>query len=121
VPKEKETFEMDNLTRVSLKKLVGQTAQNPTGDKLGEVTDIVVDAVGGRVIYAALSVGGVLGMGEKLFAVPWHVLRIDAEHEPHVLLDASIDRLKSAPGFEKDKWPDEADAGFVERTHTNYS
>ncbi|MGH7223274.1 MAG: PRC-barrel domain-containing protein [Gemmataceae bacterium] len=112
---------MDTTARMSLKSLTGLAVQNPRGDKLGELTDVVIDAGGGRIVYVVLSVGGVLGMGEKLFAVPWHVLRVDTGHEPHVLLDASIDRLKSAPGFDKDHWPDEADTGFVERTHTSYS
>ena len=114
---------MDTARRMSAKDLLGQPVHNLHGDKLGDLADIVLDRHAGMPIYGVLSVGGVLGMGEKLFAVPWSALRLDTphEHEHRFLLDASADRLKAAPGFERDNWPDEADVGFIERTHTNYT
>lgn len=114
---------MDIARRMSAKDLLGQPIHNLHGDKLGDLADIVLDRHEGLPVYGVLSVGGVLGMGEKLFAVPWHALRLDTErdHDHRFLLDASIDRLKSAPGFDHDNWPDTADEGFVERTHTSYT
>ena len=114
---------MDTARRMSVKELLGRSIHNLHGDKLGDLADIVLDRHAGMPIYGVLSMGGVLGMGEKLFAVPWSALRMETEgeHGHRFLLDASVDRLKGAPGFDRDNWPDEADMGFIERTHTNYT
>lgn len=112
---------MDTTRRASARALVGQPVHNTQGEKLGELVDIVFEMPSGQAIYGALSVGGVLGVGEKLFAVPWSAMRLDLARDHHVVLDASPDRLKTATGFDKDSWPDEADSGFIERTHTNYT
>lgn len=111
---------MDATRRLSAKTLVGESIHNTQDEKLGDLVDIAFEMPSGQAVCAALSVGGALGVGEKLFAVPWSALRFDIEHDRHVLLDASPDRLKTAAGFDKDNWPDEADAGFVERTLTNH-
>jgi hypothetical protein len=64
----------------------------------------MIDIVTGRVAYAVLSFGGVLGVGDKLFAVPWSSLQLDTEQKCF-LLDADKERLKEAPGFDKKNWP----------------
>ena len=66
----------------------------------------------GEVAYAVLSFGGVLGMGDKLFAVPWSALTLDTENK-RFTLNASKDRLKDAPGFDKDHWPSMADESWA--------
>jgi len=75
-----------------------------SGEDLGKLEEIMLDMDGGRVAYAVLSFGGVLGMGNKLFAVPWDALTVDTENKELVL---NIDRetLENAPGFDKDNWP----------------
>lgn len=113
---------MNTALRASALTWIGQDIQNLQREKLGDLADIVFDAVTGELVYGVLKVGGVLGMGEKLFAVPWRSLHVSgARADRHLMLDASTERLKSAPGFNRDDWPDEADAGFIERTHTAYS
>lgn len=111
---------MDTARRASARTWIGQPVDDLQGERLGEITDVVFDIATGQVVYAVLSVGGALGIGEKLFAVPWNILQ-RADHGQQLRLDASVERLKSASGFDKDNWPDEPDTGFVERTHTNYS
>jgi hypothetical protein len=71
------------------------------------------------VAYAVLSFGGFLGMGEKLFAVPWSALTLDTVNKRFVL-DASKERLESAPGFDKDHWPDMADTTWAKEVHDYY-
>jgi hypothetical protein len=73
----------------------------------------------GSVCYAVLSSGGFLGMGEKLFAVPWSALTLDTENKRFVL-DVEVDRLKNAPGFDKDQWPNMADASWAKSIHSYY-
>jgi len=52
--------------------LEGDSVVNRQGEKLGEIRDIMIDVPSGRVGYAVLSSGGFLGMGDKLFAIPWN-------------------------------------------------
>jgi len=65
----------------------------------------MIDIPSGRVAYAVLSFGGVLGMGNKLFAVPWSSLKVD-EDEKCFILDVNKKMLEGAPGFDKSHWPD---------------
>ncbi|MEE1919130.1 PRC-barrel domain-containing protein [Pseudomonas asiatica] len=69
--------------------------------------------------YAVLSFGGFLGMGEKLFAVPWGALRLDTVNKRFVL-DADKDRLKNVPGFDKDNWPNMSDPTWGKGIHDYY-
>jgi hypothetical protein len=71
----------------------------------------------GQVSYAVLSFGGFLGMGEKLFAVPWSALTLDTQHK-RFTLDVSKDRLESAPGFDSDHWPNMSDLTWAQGIHT---
>jgi hypothetical protein len=73
----------------------------------------------GRVTYAVLSFGGFLGMGEKLFAVPWNALKLDTVNKRFVL-DIEKDRLKNAPGFDKDDWPDMSDERWASGIRSFY-
>ena len=83
---------------------------SPEGDELGKLEDIVVQP-GGRTSYAVVSFGGWLGMGDKLFAMPWSLLRAvepeatveDGERSLVLLLNK--ERLRTAPGFESKSWP----------------
>lgn len=111
---------MDTPQHLPASTLIGDAIVNPAGEKLGDLKDIVLDTANGGIVYAVMASGGVLGMGEKLFAVPWHALRLGGADE-NLILDASPDRLKNAPGFDKDHWPDAPDTGFVEHGRTYYS
>lgn len=104
---------------LSASTLTGDDVINKNGDDLGDIKDIMLDVRSGRVAYAVLSFGGFLGMGEKLFAVPWSALKLDATNKRFVL-DVAKDRLESAPGFDKDHWPDMADQKWATEIHTYY-
>src|ERR1700757_5074279 len=58
--------------------LEGDPVVNESGETLGKIRDIMIDVPSGRVAYAVLSVGGLMGMGNKLFAIPWAALVLDA-------------------------------------------
>ncbi|GLZ89138.1 hypothetical protein Pres01_51890 [Metapseudomonas resinovorans] len=88
--------------------LIGNDVYNLAGDDLGVIKEIMLDMRSGRVIYAVLSFKSFLGLGEKLFAVPWRALTLDTEHKCFTL-DVDRYRLKDAPGFDKSQWPDMAD------------
>src|SRR5512133_502571 len=93
---------------MSASSLMGDDVYNLQDEDLGDVKEFMLDMRTGKVAYAVLSYGGFLGMGEKLFAVPWEALTLDTENK-RLTLDVSKDRLETAPGFDVDNWPDMAD------------
>lgn len=86
--------------------LEGDPVINLQGDDLGTIKEIMLDVPQGRIAYAVMSCGGFLGMGDKLFALPWKALTLDPVRKCFVL-DADQSRFKNAPGFDKDHWPDD--------------
>lgn len=99
--------------------LIGNEVSNNKDENLGEIKEIMLDVADGSIEYAVLSFGTVFGMGGKLFAVPWSALKLDTENKCF-RLDISKERLKDAPGFDKDDWPDFADKTLVNDLHAYY-
>ena len=99
--------------------LIGNDVYNHKSEDLGDIKEIMLDIRTGKVRYAVLSFGGFLGMGEKLFAVPWAALTLDTMNKRFVL-KVEKEKLSSAPGFDKDKWPDMADRSWSEEIHAYY-
>jgi sporulation protein YlmC with PRC-barrel domain len=96
---------------LSAHRLIGDPVVNRKGEKLGKIEDLVIHPKGFCVEYAVLSFGGFLGMGDKRFAVPLEALKLSPE-ERKFILDMDKERLKTAPGFDKDKLPDISDRAF---------
>jgi hypothetical protein len=99
--------------------LIGEKVHNIEGDYLGDIKEIVLEMQSGKVAYAVLSFGGVLGMGRKLFAVPWNALTPDTLNKS-LVLDVAKERFKDAPGFDSDKWPNMADRTWSDGIHNYY-
>jgi sporulation protein YlmC with PRC-barrel domain len=99
--------------------LIGEDVYNRQDEDLGDIKEIMLDVRNGQVAYAVLSFGGWLGMGDKLFAVPWQALELDTVNK-RFLLDVSKEHLKNAPGFDKDDWPDMASTEFNTELHSFY-
>ena len=99
--------------------LIGNAVMNHQGDTLGEIEDIMLDVPRARIAYAVMSAGGFLGIGEKLFALPWSSLTLDTERKCF-LLDADKERIKNAPGFDKDHWPSQADSSWQTEVNSYY-
>ncbi|MBZ5671644.1 MAG: PRC-barrel domain-containing protein [Acidobacteriia bacterium] len=88
--------------------LKGDKVVNYQGEDLGKIEEIMIDLDRGRVAYVVLSFGGFLGMGDKLFAVPWQAFSVDTTQK-RLVLNADKELLRKAPGFDKNNWPDMAD------------
>ena len=99
--------------------LISDKVVNAAGESLGEIEAIMLDVTSGRIAYAVLSFGGFLGMGSKLFAIPWNALTLDAKEERFVL-NVSKEKLENAEGFDKDHWPSMADMTWAVRVHEYY-
>ena len=99
--------------------LTGKHVHNHDNEDIGSIEDIVLDLNKGRIAYAVLSFGGLMGLGNKLFAIPWEALQLDANQE-YFLLNVSKEKLESAQGFEKDNWPDIANPAWGTQVYSYY-
>ena len=106
-----------NLIKAS--NLKDTKVKNKANEDLGKIDDFVMHLDSGKIAYAVLSFGGVLGIGNKLFAVPWNVLSMKMDSREFIL-DVPKERLKNAPGFDKDNWPDMANPEWGENIHKFY-
>lgn len=93
---------------LSTTAIIGDAVVNRAGENLGKIEELMLDLEKGRVAYAVLSFGGILGLGEKMFAIPFEALKLDASRE-HFTLDVDRNKMQSAPGFDKNNPPQAAD------------
>jgi sporulation protein YlmC with PRC-barrel domain len=105
---------------LSADTLTGDKVVNHLNEDLGTIEHLMIDLASGRVAYAVLSFGGFLGMGDKLFAIPWSSLTVDTV-EKRFVLNVDQERLKLAPGFDKDHWPNMADRAWGTTIYSYYS
>lgn len=108
------------LSLLSASTITGDEVCNLEDEKLGSIQDIMLDTQTGKIRYAVLSSGGFLGMGDRLFAVPWSAFKLDTENK-RFILDVDVERLKAAPGFDKDEWPNTADAAWNSSVESYYA
>jgi sporulation protein YlmC with PRC-barrel domain len=104
---------------MSVDSLMGNDVYNHEEEDLGKVKNMMIDMASGRIVYAVVSFGGFLGMGDKLFAVPWSALKLDTVNK-RFRLAVSKDVLKDAPGFDKDHWPTMTDKTWAGGVHKFY-
>lgn len=104
---------------LSATTMIGNTVVDPEGEPLGKLEEIMIDVDYGCVAYGVLSFGGFMGLGGKLFAIPWKALRRSGgDHE--FVLNADKELLKRTPGFDKDNWPDISDRAWGERLYGTF-
>jgi PRC-barrel domain len=101
--------------------LIGMNVRGVSGDDdIGEIKDIAIGR-DGRVAYVAVSFGGFLGLGDKLFAVPFEAVEFaredpdDPNDDDHFArIAVTEDQLRNRQGFNEENWPEEADEGFLQ-------
>ena len=80
-------------------KLIGSSVINDKNEKIGTVDDVVADKDKKQLSFAVLQVGGFLGVGGHLVAVPYDSLVIDDTGQKITLPGASKDELKKLSQF----------------------
>jgi uncharacterized protein YrrD len=108
-----------NSAVLSSSTLAGDKVKNAQGEDLGDLKEIMINTESGQVQYYVLSFGGFMGLGDKLFAIPPQAVKVDKEQQC-LILNASQEQLKNAPGFDKDKWPNMADESFRKQVYSHY-
>lgn len=94
-------------------EIIGVYVKNRAKEDLGEIYEIMLDKNTGKVSYVVLESGSFLGMGGKLFAIPWQAINYDP-NEQCFILNVNREKLKNAPGFDKNNWPNISDRSWGE-------
>ncbi|MBI1259534.1 MAG: PRC-barrel domain containing protein [Chloroflexi bacterium] len=113
------TLQRTEPLALSTSTLMGDKVLNFQNEEIGKLEEIMIDIHTGRIAYAVISFGGLLGIGNKLFAVPWSALRVDTDREC-VVMDADKERLKNAPGFDKNDWPETPNGEWYHEVYKYY-
>jgi len=95
-------------TPVKASSIIGTDVVNAERESLGDIKELVIDPRTGKLAYAVVSFGGFLGVGEKLFAIPFSAFEYNAAKNEYVL-DVAKQRLQAAPGFDSEHWPEMGD------------
>ena len=116
--------EVTSGSNIRASQLTGMNIQNEKGESVGEIHDLVVDANTGKIRYAAVTYGGFLGLGDKMFAVPFEAFqcKVDPDdRDEHILvLNVTQKQMEGAKGFDQAHWPNFADKTFTSELDKRY-
>ena len=129
--KHEKDYEADNATgvnhegaqantpvrRLTATSIIGDKVQNPEGDDLGKIDNVMINLKDGRVEYVVVEMGSFLGIGGKLFAIPFSELHVDPVKEVFILR-RNREYLKKIPGFDKLHWPDTNSHEYYDEVNT---
>lgn len=101
---------------VSSADVMGTAVYNHQGEHVGSIDHVMIDKLSGKVAYAVMAFGGVLGIGEEHYPVPWGALRYDVAQGGFVT-DVTAEQLSGAPP-RGDDW--QGDRDWETRTHHHY-
>jgi sporulation protein YlmC with PRC-barrel domain len=104
---------------ISTSSLARERVMNENGDDLGKIEDIMVDIETGRIAFAVMATGGMLGREARLYAVPWEALKLSL-HDKKFILNVSKETLENAPSFHRNNWPDLTNLGWLRQVYSFY-
>lgn len=104
---------------VKTDQVIGVNVINNKHENLGKIEELVLDKYTGETAYAVLSFGGLLGVGDKYFAIPWKALSYEP-NESSFVINQTKEHLSKAPGFDKKHWPNMADQTWQQSISTFY-
>lgn len=130
---EEKTYRRDNRTginhdgpeantpveRLTATSVIGDRIENPEGEELGKVDNLMINLQNNKIEYAVIEFGSFLGMGGKLFAVPFSELKVDSIRKIFIL-NRDKEYLKKSPGFDKTHWPDTNDHSYFDNVTMYY-
>jgi sporulation protein YlmC with PRC-barrel domain len=110
---------MQDAVLLRSKTLFEYRVKSPHGEDLGKIEEVMIDMEIGRVAYAVLSFGGLLGLGSKWVPVPWDAVALLPE-EKVLLLKIDKEKIEKAPNFEAATLPELANRQWGAVIHTYY-
>lgn len=114
-----DTMQNENLTGVNREgthpnvplkyltatSIIGDKVHNEKDEHIGKIADIMIDITTGKIEYVVIGFGGFLTIGEKYFAIPFGLLRVDPGNKAFIF-NQSREMLEKAPGFDMNHWPE---------------
>jgi sporulation protein YlmC with PRC-barrel domain len=108
-----------HTTAIRAKKVIGTNVKDRQGRKIGEIEDVVLDKQSNNIIFAVVSFGGFLGMGEKYHPLPWSALDYD-ENDHGYVVDVTEEQLRAAPAGSIDELTRNDGSAYRDRTYQYY-
>ena len=130
---ERKSYEADNRTginhegadanrpveRLTATSIIGDSLENTKGAVFGKISDLMINLDTGKIEYAVIESGGLLGVGKKMFAIPFNQMQINEDRELFVI-DRDKDYIKESPGFDPDHWPGTNDHNYLDNVNSYY-
>jgi sporulation protein YlmC with PRC-barrel domain len=113
------TTSTGHTSAIRASKVIGTTVKDSTGERLGEVEDVVLDKQSNSILFGVMSFGGVLGIGEKYHPVPWAALNYDESEDAYVI-NLTKDQLKAAPADSLEELTRNDGAAYRDRAFDYY-
>lgn len=108
-----------HTSAIRAQKVIGTTVKDASGATIGKVEDIVLDKLSNNIMFAVVSFGGFLGIGEKYHPLPWSTLDYD-EDEGGYVVNLTRQQLESAPSYSMDEITRSDGAQFREQVYDHY-
>ena len=100
-----ERYPNKPLKFLAATSIIGDKVHDSKDEAMGKIVDIMIDITTAKIDYMVVEFGGFLGMGIKLFAIPFNMLEVDPDKKIFVF-KGSREMLEKAPGFDIEHWPD---------------
>lgn len=113
------TTSSGHTSAIRVSKVLGTKVQSPAGQKIGKVEDVIVDKESNNIMFAVLSFGGFIGMGEKYHPVPWSSLDYDEAQNAYVV-NYTKEQLEQAPAGSVEELTRDDGLNFRDRTYEYY-
>ena len=104
---------------ISSRRVEGTPVYNRDDEKLGTVHSVMIEKRSGKVAYAVMSFGGLLGFAERVHPIPWEMLTYDVDRDGYVV-DIDRDTLRHAPTMNLDEADRPYDRKYDEEVSAYY-
>jgi sporulation protein YlmC with PRC-barrel domain len=102
-----DTSTKETHSLIASDKVEGTPVYRSNGEKVGTVERLMIDKLNGKVVYAVMSFGGFMGIGEDYYPLPWALLKYNAQLEGYEV-NVSEQQLRGAPKYNTHEtwdWP----------------
>ena len=118
-PQETTPGRSGHTSAIRVSKVLGTKVQNPGGKNIGKVEDVILDKQNNHIMFAVLSFGGLMGVGQKYYPVPWSALDYD-ENQNSYVVDYTQAHLEGAPAGSVEELTQNDGLNFRDRTYWYY-
>jgi sporulation protein YlmC with PRC-barrel domain len=104
---------------IRAKTVIGTDVRDPSGEKLGEIEDVMLDKASNNIMFAVVGFGGFLGVAEKYHPLPWSALEFN-ESENAYVVNYTKEQLRAAPAASIDELTQDDGRLFRDRSYAYY-